>query len=420
MARRTPARLERAAPVLIEAALVVLLLLPTVLGRLSTYIVLILALFVVLRPGISARFAARTPNPADGLFGLSFILVSLALLASANEPRDLAYILNFSPFLLMAPLRWELESRPRPDAGLWVARLALGGTVLSLGTALVQTLIFKATRVGQPIMNPFQFADTALLLGFLALIGLLVPGQHRRWPFLIGPLAGIAAVMLSGTRGALLALPLLSVIAFGFALWRSRHRQAIALAGLALMGIAALFIILAPSLGLNRATEAFQTLASAVQGGTVDESTEQRLTLYWGGLAAFLANPIVGYGWGDMVPAIMPYVPAEMLPIVRTFRQLHNGLVSYAVGAGSLGILSFILVSIAPLVGVWRNRAKSAAQPWLYAALVLVGSYQIFQLTYILLGYEFHTLQYAVVTAIILGYMPPAGSADASGRKRGT
>ena len=129
-----------------------------------------------------------------------------------------------------------------------------------------------------------------------------------------------------------------------------------------------------------------------------------------GGWQAFLHSPLFGYGWVDMVPAIFPHVPVESLPRMQTFRQLHNGLLSFAVGAGLLGVASFLILSVAPVVAVFYTARDALFASRMYLAVTLCAGYAVFQLTIIMIGFEFHTVQYAFMTMVILGFVaPPAG-----------
>lgn len=127
--------------------------------------------------------------------------------------------------------------------------------------------------------------------------------------------------------------------------------------------------------------------------------------MLWGGYQAFLNAPLFGYGWPDMVQAILPYIPAGEAERMLTFRQLHNGLLSFAVGAGIPGIISFLILSVAPVIAVLRTPRDEMFVPRLYLAVTLCVAYAVFQLTIIMIGFEFHTVQFAFMTMVILGFV---------------
>jgi O-antigen ligase len=233
------------------------------------------------------------------------------------------------------------------------------------------------------------------------------PGKHRRWPFLLGPILGILVALLSGTRGALIAAPVLGFIALAFALALApvRHRVVTIGVAAAIVALLGALVFVAMQLGLNRAIDGFVVAQGVLAGGEVDRSTQERLMMFWGGYQAFLHAPLFGYGWAEMLRAILPYVPAAETERMLTFRQLHNGLLSFAVGAGIPGVLSFVILSVAPLFAVFRTPRDELFVARLYLAVTLCAAYAVFQLTIIMIGFEFHTVQYAFMTMVILAFV---------------
>ena len=413
------AGLSQPARLTLRAAMVVLLALPTLLGRVSSPLVLLLSLFVFVRPGLPALLRLGPQNRADRLFVAGFILIVLAALAAAGSPSDLGFIVNFLPFLLVPPLRRAFGSLNDPNPALRVGQLALCSAVASLAFALVQWLVLGALRPGELTMNAIQFANTAMLMGFLSLSGWFAPGPRRRWWFLLGPFAGMFAVLLSGTRGAVLAVPLLSVIAFSIELLRSPRRREIALWGLGILAGLALVVILAAALGFTRGLTLVSDFRTLVEGGAVDQSINERLTLYKAGIKTFWGSPFTGFGWGDLVTAVLPEVSPDLRARMSQFSHLHNGLLSFAIGSGAFGIVAFGLFSFAPALGLRDLPPDGQSAARVHVALTLVAAFQIFQLTNILLGYDFHTIQFVVVTALALGYMRDPESPAAAAAPKG-
>jgi O-antigen ligase len=165
-------------------------------------------------------------------------------------------------------------------------------------------------------------------------------------------------------------------------------------------------------LGFNRAFDAFSLSGSVVTGGEVDRSTMQRLQMLIGGWHAFLDAPLVGHGWGDMVPAIYAYVDPDYEADVHGYRHLHNGLVSFAASAGMVGVLSFIALSVSPVVAVLATPRDTQFASRMYLALTLCAGYAVFQLTFLLVGFDYPTVQYAFMAMAIVAFArDPAQSA---------
>ena len=389
------------------ALIVFLFALPCIVGRLTTYFVLLFAIFALITPSILSAFQSRSRNPIDLMFLAGAALPSIAFLFTANSPDDPMFAFNFAPLLLAIPFRWQLERVARADSALLIGWLSLAGSGIAVLVGGFQIIVLGYERAGPPLMSAFHFADSAMLLGFVTLVGLFAPGEHRRWPFLLGPIFGILVALLSGTRGALIAAPVLGFIALAFALVLApaRHRVVTIGVAAAIVVLSGILLFVATQFGLNRAIDGFVVTQGVLAGGEVDRSTQERLMMFWGGYQAFLHAPLFGYGWAEMVRAILPYVPTAETERMLTFRQLHNGLLSFAVGAGIPGVLSFVILSVAPLIAVFRTPRDELFVARLYLAVTLCAAYAVFQLTIIMIGFEFHTVQYAFMTMVTLAFV---------------
>ena len=386
-------------------ALALLFALPCVIGRNTTYLTLLAGLVAILTPSVLASRRLATPNPIDMVFVGVFVALLAAFTVTAENLQDVVYALNFSPFLLAVPLRWQLEREARTDGAVLIGRLSLAGAIGAAGLAVIQAGIFHQGRVGQPWMNTFHYADTAMLLGFLTLVGWFAPGTHRRWPFLLGPAIGIAAVIASGTRGTLLAAPVLLLLAFGFALATARRKGPILMAAAGGVVLLAALLGLAVLLGLDRGFEAFSLSGSFLVGGKLDNPSLERVQMMIGGWRAFLASPLFGYGWDDMVEAIYPYVDPGYVTTMHQFRHLHTGVISFASSAGIVGIVSFVAISVMPVVAVLYSARDSQFPSRLYLALTLCVGYAVFQLTFLLIGFDFPTVQYAFMAVVFVAFV---------------
>ncbi len=395
----------------VRAVVVMLFALPCVIGRNVTYLIMLAGLAAIITPSVLLARREASRNLTDIAFAAMFVALALAFTITAEDARDLSYILNFAPLLLAIPLRWQLEREARLDGAQLIGWLSLVGTIGAAGLAVVQIGFFGQSRVGLPHMNIFHYADTTMLLGFLTLVGWFAPGTHRRWPFLLGPVIGVAAVLASGTRGAILAAPVLVVVAFVFALVTARRKQPIVLAGIAGVVLLGLLALAAPYLGFGRTLEAFSASSKVLSGGEVDSNVTERLQMLIGGWGAFLASPWVGHGWGDMVPAIYPYVDPAYEPKMHGFRHLHNGFISFASGAGLVGVLSFLVLSALPVVAVLATPRDSQFVSRLYLAMTMCAAYAVFQMTFLLIGFDFHTVQYTYMTMVFVAFVRDPQSA---------
>jgi O-antigen ligase len=375
-----------------------------ILGRINTYLVMLLVLVVLITPSLGDAFRLRQRNPIDLMLVAAATLPSVSFAIVMREPYDLAYIVNFLPLVVVIPFRWQLDRLARADGAVIISWLSLAGATIALGVAVVQVLFIGNGRAGPPLMSVFQFADTAVMLGFLALAGLFVPGAGKRLALLAGPIVGCLAAVIGGTRGAMLALPFLALVAIavGYVSVTDRRRFVMALGAVAAACIVVVLISL--QFGLVRALSGFLDVGRVLAGGELDGPTQERLVMLQGGWEAFLRAPLFGYGWAHMVTAIEPYVAPDYVPIMQNFRHLHNGLFSFAVSAGIPGIISFAILSVAPVVAALSTPRDEQFIARLYLTLILCVAYGVFQLTIIMLGFEYHTWQYAFMTAAFISF----------------
>jgi O-antigen ligase len=349
-------------------------------------------------------------GPATLLFLLAWLLMLGAYLVTAKEPRDVSYVVNFAMFLFFGPLTAGLARfGDRRNARL-VASLALAGSVLAFLVAVYQSWELLMPRAGGYLSDPIWAAQAALILGFLALLGLTVPGRwtHLFW---IGPLLGTLTAFLGQSRGPLVAVPVLLVIGlvFAFRRWWLALPVALAAAGVAILALGTL----SPTSLLR--LETLRTIAEQVIYGesVAETSTSQRFAFYQSSWHAFLDAPWFGYGWQHKLEAIVPYLADHGAMLAEGHHHLHSDLADFGVSAGILGLLAYLLAIAAPIAGALSTPRDSLYRQRLLGAVLLSVGYFCCGLTYLMFGYEFHTTLYVVLTAIVLGYCREAPAAPA-------
>ena len=213
------------------------------LGGAAFYLLALLGLGLALRDPAGALAHWRS-MPELGVAALLLAGLNLSSVLVFDLP---ARAFSWTPLLLM-PLVALVAARGlvRPQA-LYVGG-ALGAAA-ALGVTLVDLVALGQERP-TGLLNAIVFAQIAALSAMYALAGLLHdPGRLRSLAYLAAAGAGIAATVASGTRGALLALPLLAALA-----WRvpalsgatppalgAGHRRALVAIALCLsLGVAAL------------------------------------------------------------------------------------------------------------------------------------------------------------------------------------
>lgn len=372
-------------------------------GFFTTYILLLLALAALVYLAMPGRGRITLDAAGRGLLigwlGLAIITVLDAVLA--GHPGDMLYAFNFG-MLLLYPAIAGIETRAaRPGNGRHVADLALLGTLVATIIAIGEKLLLSTDRTGIIGNDPIRFGDTAVIIGFLALIGVDQYKGARRWLYLGVPVLAVLVAVLAGARSALLAIPLLALVAVVVLVRPWRRAITVAIAAVAALGVALGAALLS---GNARVASLFQILPALVGNGAInDEAVRERLLLYRAGIEAFWRAPLLGFGWNRRMEAVGNMLP-EANKALAGLPHLHDEVLNFAVGTGALGVLIYLLLLAAPIVAVWRSPRDSQFRVRVYGIAVLIVSYVVLGVADVMLGFETHTALYVALTAAILAY----------------
>ena len=379
---------------------------PLAYGLMGLSLVLIVALLVMR--------AHWELGPAGWCFIGAFGLLTVAFGATGNWP----FLMNFVFLLAFIPLSSWFGRFAAPDSARVVSLLALTGTVLSALTAGWEVFHFHAKRAVGWGSDPIWSAEAALILGFLALVGFTSIKSRWRFALLLGPALGLLVVLLSGSRGPLVAAPVI-LLALTVTTFHPWWRQ-IATASIVVVIAAAVLLPFWPA-GLKRVERTGTVIVQLVTTGTIEEhSAGARMAFWKAGYQAFLHSPIVGYGWKKHVRAAYAYLPDKGKAFdakgseLRGNPHLHADILDMGVSAGSLGLLAYGLILLAPLAGAIRSRRDSQYGARLTGAIVLSVGYAVCGLSYLMFGFEYHTTLYPCLAAIVLGFCRDAPATRAA------
>jgi O-antigen ligase len=253
------------------------------------------------------------------------------------------------------------------------------------------------TRSGGNIANPIHFADVALLAGFVGLLGVFFAEERFRMVFFAGPAMSIIAVVLSGTRGAVVAASvMIAWVAIMAALTKVIAIRPLILAALATLIAGAVAVALGAA-SLSGVQRVLVDIVDVVQHGVpTDTSTDQRLQMYLGGLRAFLASPVFGHGPANFTAvannlADLPFGGAP---------HLHNDLINMAASAGSLGIAAYLIIILAPLVEILTLPNTIAKSRLLVGVTGLLAGYVVMGLTNAMFGILTITIMFTAICVL--------------------
>lgn len=391
----------------LHALLLAGLVLPFVGGFPLAYAIALLAIILAACWLASRPRWVELAEPSGAMLATAFLLIGAALATTAEQPGDLLFVFNFLLFALYPLLRAALARFAWPGASLRVGQAALGGAVLSLVVAVWQAA--TDGRAAGIASDPIWSAQAALILGFLALVGLVAARGALRYLFLLGPVSGTLAAVLTGSRGPMLAaLPMLLV-----ALLLLPGRARLALLGVVVAAVLALVpaSLLYPPLEKRLASA--EAIVSELLAGTAfsDHSVAVRSQLWQGAADAFGERPLSGHGWNRRVEAVYDQLPggAEAVEAMddgmKGNRHLHADLLDFGVGAGMLGVLAYALALLAPVAGASSRSAPDgqSRERRLGTALLSTGFFAC-GLSYVMLGYEFPTALFVALAAVLTGY----------------
>lgn len=377
------------------------LTLSCVIGLITPYILAAIGIALWYATALRRALRRAYADRAASLFLLSFIGLAISFALTARQAGDMLFAVNFAPFLLYAPIRQLLANGAAPGNAVITARLALAGSALGLAVTLFALFVLNYPRADTPVLGAIVLSNTAVLLGFISLIGVLADRGRLKWIYLSGPWLGVGVALLTASRGPLVAVPPLAIVAAIFLArhLRLRRRQMLVVSALALLAIGLLAV------GLQeRFNSMLQAAADILSGAAVtDDTTRIRLVLYQAGFQAFLQSPWIGYGWSRLMTAIIPFLSPGDLQYAA-LPQLHNDVLNFAVAAGVFGVAIYVLLVAIPIVAAILSPRDDLHEVRVFGCVLLSVGYVFAGLTDLMFGFEFHTMLYVSLTAILLGY----------------
>jgi O-antigen ligase len=379
-------------------ALVTGLVLPTVLPEVANVSTLVYMALGLLLIATSSKSRAVFRQPAIYLPLLACALLVVALLFTAQSVLHVLAIFVLAPLIFAGSLAafWSrLGSRLTPTL---IGFLALLGTAGAMLVVVFDVFVRGQDRGGWLVNNPIHLADLAVTLGFVALVGVF--GSHRwRLLFLLGPLFAVVTAFLTGSRGPILAIAPLAMMAaatIAFLLLPRRYVVPVLIGTVCAM--AAIVALLVASGFSARLMSIFDLPSLIASGGGADGSIGERLYMYQSAWNALWASPWYGFGFIDYTYSAAQYAPPG--PQWPPSQHLHSDLADFAVIGGGLGLLTYLLFLAAPLVQASKARGKWR-QPILYLGVTLPCGYFAMGLTNAMIGILTQTTVYAVVLALI-------------------
>lgn len=262
---------------------------------------------------------------------------------------------------------------------------AAAGCVLATVVAVGDGLVYGTVRAAGPT-NAVRFGMVAALLSMLSLTGAMFGGGSRavRVFFAIAAVFGLYAAFASGTRSALVAMPIIVLLLLP-GLWRKARTVAIV--------AAVLFAGLSVALGiwqmkvLRYATSDTEMLVELpLLGETMlDQSIRDRVVMLGMSATLLATNPLFGVGDAGWAKAVQEQrrAGAGGTALEFDFNQAHNQYANdFAKGGLLRGVGGLALIAL-PLVLFLRRRPfdldRESLAPLL--GVITCSAYAVFGLT---------------------------------------
>jgi O-antigen ligase len=308
--------------------------------------------------------------------------------------------------LAVSALALVLATRA-PRRALWWG--AIGGALVSLPVVLYQRFDLDIERPGG-LINAITFGDLSLLLGLISLVGAIdfrQQGQRLTAALAtLGALAGLAASLLTGTRGGLVALlPAVFIFMWLGHVMPGRRLRALLVAAIALVA-GACFL---PELGVQeRMLQGVDEAVAWEGGGNKVTNVGIRLELWKGAAMLIRDHPLVGVESNLLFKNYFAaYIGQGRLdPVVLTMPHLHNEVLQALATGGIVGLLAWLGVMLAPLLYFVRVLRRGGAPPFApaLAGLLVVTSYLCFGLTEVIFWSMKGCLFYALTVFLLVGF----------------
>lgn len=340
------------------------------------------------------------------LSALLVLAVSLISLNLLQAERWSTYHLPVT-ILFSIPIFFALSKSQVNQNCLWLG--ASTGAVIAAAIAGYEIVILNADRAGYLIHNPIPFGSVSMCLAAASVIG--YQAQEKVWRLtnvcaLLGMSAGVGAAVMSGSKGCLLALPVLAYVV---------HIKCIKPLGLPrswLLLASLLFLVLmswlaADSFLASRLEEAVRGAAAWFETGRVVEgSVGPRLELIRFAFDAAMVSPLTGIGRDGMLSMLQSSATTGAYdPFISHLHTVHNEFLNIWVTKGVVGLFAMGAVYGLSLSYFWRLRHHSDAhvQNIGLMGLSLCMMYLIFGLSEVALQLTFYRNFFLVTLMCLLG-----------------
>ncbi|ATG74600.1 hypothetical protein AN401_12670 [Zobellella denitrificans] len=336
---------------------------------------------------VGVLFMFRVKNKPELTFTDKLLIVTLLFIFLTVLPPFVSdgfrgrYLDLTLRYLLAIPVLLLLLNTP-PKAG-WLFGGANVGAVGALLLALYQYFYLGMSRV-DGFLYSINFGYLACALAFLCLPGIWFFDNNLKRAFsLVGFVSALIAMLLTGTKGAYIAVPpLLAIMLF---IYRKEIGGKLLLACLA----ATVSLPVASYVAIPQVEQRFHVLISDIVNY---ESANQeaaytsaglRLELWKAAISAFKQSPVYGLNYNQREALNADLVEEGIvIPQVLTVSRghAHSEYFEALAGRGALGLMALLMLFLVPGVIFLRKAVQSEGQTKALAVtgVAFVGGFMIY------------------------------------------
>lgn len=260
-----------------------------------------------------------------------------------------------------------------------------------------------------PLIDKIRYGDSMLMFSMLSLLSIdwlsrdVLYLRALKWA---GFLFGLVATLQSGTRGALLAIPVFVAIYLISRGIRLSMKSILGSFALGILVIAGAYI--SNSTVQNRMQE-MATEVTTFDQGNRDTSTGIRWQLYTAAVEIILEHPVFGVGTGGYALQMAPMVAeGKITPIAAEYGrgEVHNDLLKKTADMGVFGLAALMAVYLVPF---WMFQKASRSDSMQIQrvgvmGMLFVSGFMVFGLTAEVLNLTMTISFYSFTIAVLLAY----------------
>lgn len=339
------------------------------------------------------------------LHAIALLFALAALLGAFDAWRSGLPLTDYElpgKYLLVPLILYALAVRAPDARAIWLG--AATGAILGAASAWYYSHHapeLLAMGRGARYLHPIQFGNIAAILAVLSACGLYASKTLLLRMYLsVGVIAGAYAMLLSETRGSLLALLLLAVIL----LWQGRRHIGKSIWLAALLGCVALWGIGGETLARRFAD--IRDDITLYQQGQSATSIGARLELWQFAWQQGAQHPLLGTGTAGLRHAKTEWLahhPAR--EFIGELGHVHNEYLDAFARRGGIGLALVLALIVVPLAA-YRRLPPSAVHTAGIAHLVLYGGFGLTQSA--LFGHNSGMLFFAIPLCLLYSAAYPS------------